>query len=400
MARVFHFLTESEPFSESRGGAISRWTANVVRSDEDAIVLAPAADDTWRYASSRVRVVAGLAAYKRVSERGGHRISWYFRRRILERILGRALADLREGDTVWVHNRPEFAVALQPLARSRGARLFLHLHNSHLVQWSERVTRALNAECYVFVSRFLEQEALHRFPCLGRTEVLHNGADNRIFYPLPPGRPGNAVPVVLFASRLVPDKGLHIFLEAMESLQRNGVEIQGVVVGGASFGDSAPTEYVRDMQQKAPGNVRFEPYCSGAALGEKFREADIFCLPSCWNDPFPLATLEGMASGLPVVATRSGGIPEALAGGGGILVARESVSELAEALGFLAGNAPVRQRLGEEAYASYQRSFTWETVRRNYQAILNTEAPHPEVLIPRPGETLEPVLSGSGRRRA
>jgi spore coat protein SA len=370
VAKVFHLLTESEPFSEYYGGAISRWTANVVRFEEDTIVLAPAADDSWFIDSSRVRVVDGLSVYKRFNEGGGYRLPWVVLTTILSRILGRALHDLQAGDTVWIHNRPDFALALEPLIRRRGARLFLHLHNSHLVEWSERVTRSFAADCYVFVSRFLRDEALINCSHLKRTEVLYNGADHLIFYPNSEQKPAEDIPVVLFASRLVREKGLHVFLEAMEMLQKKQVKIRGVVVGGAGFGDIPPTDYITEMQRRAPGNVTFEPYCSGNMLGEKFRAADIFCLPSCWQEPLSMATLEAMACALPTVVTNTGGLPETLSCGGGILVARESASELAAALGQLATDTPLRKRLAREAYASFQMNFTWNSVRHNYREIL------------------------------
>ena len=370
MAKVFHLLTESEPFSEYHGGAISRWTANVVRFEEDTIVLAPATDASWPIDSSRVRVVVGLSAYKQFNEGGGYRLPWVVLTSILSRILGRALHDLQAGDTVWIHNRPDFALALEPLIRRRGARLFLHLHNSHLVKWSERVTRSFNADCYVFVSRFLRDEALINCSHLKRAEVLYNGADRRIFYPKSTPRSPEDIPVVLFASRLVPEKGLHVFLEAMELLQKEKVRIRGVVVGGSGFGDSAPTAYVKEMQRRAPSNIKFESYCSGSALGDRFRSADIFCLPSCWQEPLGMVALEAMACALPIVATNSGGLPETLSYGGGILVGRESASELAAALGLLATDADLRRRLAQEAYASFQMNFTWDTVRSNYKKIL------------------------------
>ncbi len=118
--------------------------------------------------------------------------------------------------------------------------------------------------------------------------------------------------------------------------------------------------------------MRFDGYCSGAALGEKFRQADIFCIPSVWQEALGLVVVEAMASGLPVVATRSGGIPEMLADGGGILVARNSAAELADALELLATNITLRRRLAQEAHASFQKNFTWEAVRGNYRRILES----------------------------
>ena len=77
-----------------------------------------------------------------------------------------------------------------------------------------------------------------------------------------------------------------------------------------------------------------------------------------------------MASGVPVVATSSGGIPEQLAHGGGLLVARNSVPELADALARLAASPELRRELGSKGLASFRKNFTWETVRGAYYAIL------------------------------
>ncbi len=364
--RTFHLLTEAEPFSEHNGGAISRWVANVLRCDPGGIVVAPSADDTWAFPPERVRIAERLLSYKRINKLAGRALRWPIRRWLLRRALPPALADLRQGDTLWVHNRPEFAAALEPLVHGRGARLVLHLHNSHLLHWPPRVVRGIHADCYVFVSLFLMQQALEKFPTLGRFEVLPNGVDPSIFFPNVSAETTPKPPVVLFAGRLVPDKGLHVFVAAMRLLQERNIAVEGVVLGGAGFGNTPPTPYIRSQQDSAPSNVSFQPYCSGTALGERFRGADISCVPSCWQDPMPLVVLEAMASGLPVVASRSGGIPEMLAGGGGILVDRGSAEQLAGALQLLATDVPLRHRLADQAHASVQRSFTWEIVRANY----------------------------------
>jgi len=364
--RTFHILTESEPFSEHDGGAISRWVANVLPSDGGGIVIAPSADDTWAFPPERVRLAPRLQAYKRIDSLAGRALRWPVRRLLLCRSLAPALADLSSEDTVWVHNRPEFAAAIAALVHRRGARLILHMHNSHLLHRPQRVVRAIHADCYVFVSLFLMQQALEKFPSLGRFEVLHNGADRSIFFPSFSAGAAPNPPVVLFAGRLVPDKGLHIFVAAMRLLQDRHVAVEGVVLGGAGFGVTEPTPYIREMQDSASSNVSFQPYCSGPALGARFRGADISCVPSCWQDPMPLVVLEAMASGLPVVASRSGGIPEMLSKGGGILVERGSAEQLADALELLATDVPLRRRLASEAYASVQRSFTWDIVRANY----------------------------------
>jgi spore coat protein SA len=157
-------------------------------------------------------------------------------------------------------------------------------------------------------------------------------------------------------------------------LQRAGVAVEGVIVGGVEFGESQPDAYVEELVRSAPANLSFHPYCAGAELVKLFQQADVFCLPSVWDDPFPLAPLEAMATGLPVVASRSGGIPEALFDGGGVLVERGSVESLTAALRALAEDPELRRELALQARQSYERHFRWEHVRGNYRAMVGRVA--------------------------
>jgi spore coat protein SA len=369
---VYHLLTESEPFSEPIGGAISRWAANVLRGDEDSVVICPSADDTWGFARERVRCLPPYSRYNGVRRVAMHS-PWFLHKKFLETMLGPGLAGLKAGDVVWVHNRPDYAVAIEPIVHGAKARLVLHMHNSHLVQWSEKITRALRVDQTVFVSKFLQQEAQAKFPEMKHVTVLYNGADASMFYSDDRGsRNGNHTPLILFASRLVRDKGPQVFLEAMRQLENRKIQVKGMIVGSSKFGGSKLTGFVKELHRTAPQNVEFHPYCSGRPLADLFRQADIFCLPSVWNDPFPLAPLEAMASKLPVVATQSGGIPEAFEEGGALLVGRGSANELAAAIERLVSEPSLRNKLAEDGYASFHKNFTWVAVRQRYHEVLDS----------------------------
>ena len=110
--------------------------------------------------------------------------------------------------------------------------------------------------------------------------------------------------------------------------------------------------------------------CSGVRLAEYFRTSDLFCIPSIFDDPFPLAPLEAMASKLAVVATQSGGIPEAFSEGGALLIPKDSAARLAEALETLLLNTSLREEIADAGYASYRRQFTWSCIRLKYQEII------------------------------
>src|SRR5205823_3405423 len=63
----------------------------------------------------------------------------------------------------------------------------------------------------------------------------------------------------------------------------------------------------------------------------EFHAADIFCVPSNWDDPCPLTVAEGLAAGLPMVVSSRGGIPE-VAGNAALYFAPPNIVELAARL--------------------------------------------------------------------
>jgi spore coat protein SA len=231
------------------------------------------------------------------------------------------------------------------------------------------LTQRVSVDRLIFVSKFLLDQARRKFSSLGEASVLYNGADESVFYPASNRREDPEVPIALFAGRLVTDKGIHVLIDAMKLLAQQNVKLRLQIVGSSNFGDGRETDYIRGLKANAPKTVTFLPYRTGVALGELFREADIFCSPSIWDEPFGLVNVEAFASGLPVVTTRGGGISEIFAGGGGILVERGSAVELASALRRLAENAKLRTALGKQGYTTFRERFTWSVTRTQVQEI-------------------------------
>jgi spore coat protein SA len=297
------------------------------------------------------------------------RFPWFFHRCVIRRIFRPLLARVQPGDIVWIHNRPEYAIALTPHIHRAGGRVVLQLHNSHLVEYSDKLMRQVLVDRLVFVSEFLMKQARQKFPSLGTSSVLYNGADEKIFYPAVGGQRNSEIPTVLFVGRLVEEKGVHVLLDAMKLLQEQDVRLRARIVGSSSFGMDKETEYIRRLKASSPATVEFLPYCSGAALGDLFREADIFCSPAVWEEPFGLVNVEALASGLPIVSTRSGGVIEILSGGGGILVERGSAVQLACALRQMAEDPELRKRLGRQGHEVFRERFTWSITRSQVQNI-------------------------------
>jgi spore coat protein SA len=370
---VVHLLTETDSFSDIQGAALQRWVANVLRFEEEpAIVACARADSSWGLDHVTPLRLPGLLAYSHL--KGRYRLPWSLRRRMLRNILRPALSGLKPDSVVWVHNRPDYASAIEGEVRAAGARLVVHLHNSLLTSIPHMTAGGLRGDQHVFCSEYLESEARRTHPELSRTSVIYNGADPGRFFPerrTDDWSGERRTPVVLFAGRLVPEKGAHIFVEAMWLLLAKGIRARGRLLGATGFGSSNPaTDYSRSIRKNAPRNIEFGGYRPAAALADELRRADIFCSPSVWEEPFGLVNVEAMASGLPVVSTRGGGVPEVFAEGGGVLVKRGSATELAAALEGLIRSRERRRKLATEGQSSFQRNFTWRTIHHRYREVL------------------------------
>lgn len=165
---------------------------------------------------------------------------------------------------------------------------------------------------------------------------------------------------IVQASRLIEKKGLDNTLQAFASFQKDHPGSRLTIAG-----DGPLLDQLR-QQASALGlaeSVRFAGFQSQADLAALYASAHIFIHPSRLTskqdqEGVPNSMLEAMASGLPVVATLHGGIPEAVADGqDGFLTAENDSGALASSLNRLAGDSTLFRRLGSQASASVREKF-------------------------------------------
>jgi len=189
-----------------------------------------------------------------------------------------------------------------------------------------------------------------------RVHVIPLGVDTRLFHPRPAPRvPGRIVAV---ASADSPVKGISTLLRAVAKLttERNVVL---TVVGKPAPG--GPTEKL--VAELALGDrVRFVTGISDAELAEFMATAEIAVVPSLYEG-FSLPAIEHMASGTPLIASRTGALPE-VTGDAALLVTPGDAEELAVALRMLHDSAAERERLSALALHRVQERFTWSAVAR------------------------------------
>jgi glycosyltransferase involved in cell wall biosynthesis len=186
--------------------------------------------------------------------------------------------------------------------------------------------------------------------------VVPLGVDTRLFHPRQAPRvPGRIVAV---ASADSPVKGISTLLRAVAKLstERNAAL---TVVGRPAPG--GPTE--RLVAELALGDrVRFVSGITDPELAELIATAEIAVVPSLYEG-FSLPAVEHMASGTPLIASRTGALPE-VTGDAARLVTPGDAEELAAALRTLHDSSRERERLSARALSRVHERFAWSAVAR------------------------------------
>jgi len=160
---------------------------------------------------------------------------------------------------------------------------------------------------------------------------------------LPSTRPDEAPLRILTVGRLEREKGHSILLDAVARVRGRGLAVTLEVVGGGSARERLVAK-ARDLGIQ--DYVTFAGKAGQDTIHEHYAAADLFCLPSL-GEGVPVVLMEAMAMGLPVIASRVGGVPELVDDGeSGKLVSPGDADELAVAIGNLVGDADTRRRMG------------------------------------------------------
>lgn len=166
------------------------------------------------------------------------------------------------------------------------------------------------------------------------------------------GIPEDARTVVGFMGRLEVVKGCDVFLKAAEKLYDQGVDCFFIIAGEGPERESLEHFVVESGLEK---NVCFCGFCSEPS--KLFSVLDLYILPSR-SEGIPLTLLEAMAVGVPVVATRVGGVPEVLTDGkDGILVASEDPDVLEQAIRDVLSNRKETAKRAANARITIDKMF-------------------------------------------
>ena len=229
------------------------------------------------------------------------------------------------------------------------------LHD-RLRTWSRTVDR------FVVLSEFAAERLVRGGLPPDRIELKPNFVAD----PGPRAVPAAASATVLYVGRLSPEKGVELLMEAWRELGDGPLEL--VVVGDGPLRER--------LARRPAARLRLVGQLPAAEVRRQMLAARALVLPSVWYEGQPVAVLEALAAGLPVLGSGIGGVPELLAPlGRDWLAAPGEVASWVTALRALAD--PERVEVASaRARALYERSFSAATAAQALEDIYERAASH------------------------
>ncbi|KAA8826894.1 glycosyltransferase family 1 protein [Bifidobacterium tissieri] len=374
------------PVPATQGGAIETLMTSLIEENEkhgllDLTVVTPYDDESRRWAErlrhTRFMMVSSPSRSQRIRYRGVHAVV----RRALPSMNHlpnafylQALHAIRHEtfDAVMLEGGP--AEGLTAYDRLFPGKMWYHLHYTPAAdqpfdssasrviavsdfarrRWTENCTsrqRVITVRNGIGISRFMREISQSE-----RAEIRSSlGFADADF-------------VVMYCGRIIPEKGILELLDAIGAIDDDHVKL--MIVGSSNFGPSERTPYVDQVVASANrlgDRAVFTGYVNNDDLYRFSKSADIQVVPSIWEEAAGLVVVEGMAAGLPLVVTDSGGIQEYASPECSITVERGDglANSLADAIVALRDD-PDRRRAMGEAGRHRARSFSTEAMYRQF----------------------------------
>ena len=248
--------------------------------------------------------------------------------------------------------------------------------------WWTGARRVLdNASAILCVGQNEQAEVQSRFP---RKNVIHlpNGVDAQRFASGDGAgfRARHSIPasafVIVVVGRIDPQKNQLLALRILAEMRRGGLHAHLVLIGPVTNADYDAT---LNREIEAGGLTEFVTLSRGLRshdpeLVNAYHAASLFLLPSI-HEPFGIVILEAWAAGLPVVASRVGGVPSFVINGeDGALFPPDDLDAACSLVRHLAANPEARLRLANTGQKKARQEFGWDRISKRVEGIYEEAA--------------------------
>lgn len=278
-------------------------------------------------------------------------------------------------DVIQVENRPTFVQSVHqqfprtPIILSLHSLTFMSRLTRHRGNQVLRLVRGVTT-----VGRFITSTMKQRFPTYKRKFFTsHQGVDTRLFRPrstLARARLRRAWSVsgttnILFVGRTVPMKGLHTLVKAMARIPKPSKPLRLIIAGASWPGKKHHSPYISSIKRLAQQlhiRLTFTGYIPPTHIHQIYQLADVFVCPTKYHEGVPLVNSEAMASGIPVVASRRGGIPEMIQHNHNGILVTDYINPIAfaHAISRILRSRALARRLATNGRRRVVQKFSWD----------------------------------------
>ncbi|MBE5905166.1 MAG: glycosyltransferase family 4 protein [Lachnospiraceae bacterium] len=331
MKRVAFVTPGILPVPAVNGGAVEELITKLVEANEeyrefeiDVFTTANTKLKNYSYDLSRIiEVKKGkwIVFADRVLDICARRFHWKRNVRLYDRAF---LREVERGayDILVIENVTSLYRTLKGRVTCR--KCFFHIHNNVDLYRSEADLRNMVKEQFsiLAVSDFVKKQVIKAAPG-AQCETFYNAVNRRRFAPISKTErvkcrkhwelDGSEM-VFLYSGRIVPEKGVLELVSAFCNVYEKNASLSLMIVGKGQFEKEKVSNYERKVYQMAgtcPG-IRFTGFIQPEEMRNAYGCADMVIMPTIGGEPFGMVALEAMSMGIPLIATRSGGLVEFL----------------------------------------------------------------------------------------
>ncbi len=335
-----------------------------------------------------------LMSYRYIAQR-----LWY-----IGRVAKALAAETADGkpvfDKIMIENHATLFMTLKKHGNTKryAGRVYYHLHNEVTNDFGckaeiSQVRKVLGVSKYIVgtLDRFLHA---HGEPGLSDDQkaVWRNGVDTSRFGTAEAEKQGKALRakydiadddvVFLFSGRLTPEKGAEELLKAFKQVAETNPQVKLVIAGAFFFNSNIASPFEQRLHELAEDPtvkkcIIFTGFVDYRDMPAVYAMSDVCVLPSIWDDPAPLAVIESLVSGKPLITTQSGGIPEYANDRCAIILERDKrlIANLVRAMQALADTPERRIAMGNSGN-ELKKQLSSQTYICRLQQILSEEKYH------------------------
>ena len=259
---------------------------------------------------------------------------------------------------VEIHNRPKLLnFIIKKIKIKYPVNIFFHnnpLDMAGSKTLFERKMIVNNAHAIFCVSKYVKNKFLVGFNFTpSNIHVLYNGIERK--YAHFPQKKNE----ILFVGRLVKEKGINLFVDALENVALKLPNWKFCIVGSSHLGTNKKmSSFAKKYSKKfldIGKQASFTGYLSHSKVQKKMKGASIVVVPSLWEEPFGLVVAEAMSNGAAIIASCSGGIPEIISNNG-ILIKEINNKKLENAILSIASDKKSQDKYQQLSWRNFKHT--------------------------------------------